>query len=365
MSAMDKGELCAGCSAVLSENQYMKCNTCKLRFDIICAGFSESSFKKLSKSSKYAWVCFNCRSKMPKTDNSNTPVRQAQTLDTKSVCDTISPGENVTQRNKTKRDATITKDILSCETNEGRIRQIIRDEIQCAVKEMVEKCIGTFCNEIKEFKESLTFFNSQFEELKQEIKDRKLIIERLDKENKDLRQSLTYLRTEMNLLQQQSRSNNLEIQCVPESKSENLYSLVKQLATTVKCDITEQEVLHCARIAKQDSKSTRPRSIIVKFSSQRVRDKVLASCIKYNKLNSKEKLHASHLGISSEKIVPIFIAEHLSPENKSIHAASRRKAKELNYKYVWVRNGHVFMRKTDFSERIFINSVEKLNNLSS
>ncbi|XP_045459871.1 uncharacterized protein LOC123670420 [Melitaea cinxia] len=167
----------------------------------------------------------------------------------------------------------------------------------------------------------------------------------------------------MNHMQQQSRSNNIEIQCVPEHRSENLYTMFKQLVSTVKCDVSEGDVLHCTRIAKLDHKSKRPRTIVVKLSSQKIRDTVLAACTKYNKANPRDRLHAAHLGISCENIVPIFITEHLSPVNKSLHAATRKKAKDLDYKYVWFRNGHIFLRKTEFSERILINNMDKLKNL--
>lgn len=244
------------------------------------------------------------------------------------------------------------------------MRKTIREEIQLAFKDMFEENIEKMLNEIKDFKDSLTFLNSKFEELRLEKSERNGTIKKLENENQELRRSVESLTKEMNQLQQQSRSSNLEIQCVPESRSENVYTLVKQLSSKVKCDLLDKDILHCTRIAKQDPKTLRPRAIVVKFSSQRIRDTVLATCIKYNKQNPKDKLHAAHLGISCDNIVPVYVSEHLSPENKSLHAATRKKAKEHNYKYVWVRNGHIFLRKNDSSERIVINSIEKLNSLS-
>lgn len=82
---MDKGELCAGCKSTVTDLQYMKCNTCKLKFDIICAGVSESSFKRLTKTQKNSWICTICRSKVPKSDNTNTPVRQAPAPDVRAT----------------------------------------------------------------------------------------------------------------------------------------------------------------------------------------------------------------------------------------------------------------------------------------
>ncbi|CAG4985372.1 unnamed protein product [Colias eurytheme] len=41
----------------------------------------------------------------------------------------------------------------------------------------------------------------------------------------------------------------------------------------------------------------------------------------------------SDIGIGGDKDTPIFVIEHLSPENKLLHAAARLRAKELNYRY--------------------------------
>lgn len=51
-----------------------------------------------------------------------------------------------------------------------------------------------------------------------------------------------------------------------------------------------------------------------------------------------------------------FVNLFLSPVNKSLHAAARIRAKELNYKYTWINNGRIFMRKDDFGEAILIDS---------
>lgn len=68
---------CAGCRGVITEDSaFMRCAKCKQYFDIICANFSEDTFSTLSSDFKRTWICFECRSALPKYDNSNTPVRQ-------------------------------------------------------------------------------------------------------------------------------------------------------------------------------------------------------------------------------------------------------------------------------------------------
>lgn len=129
-------------------------------------------------------------------------------------------------------------------------------------------------------------------------------------------------------------------------------------------DISESHIHHVTRTAKIKSTNTRPRSVVVQFSSPRVRDTFLAASIKYNKSKhvKDEKLNSKLLGIGG-KTENIYVVEHLSPSNKALHAAARQRGKEMHYKYVWVRNGKIFMRKTDDSDYKYIRDQETLDKL--
>ncbi|KAL4718051.1 hypothetical protein ACJJTC_018528 [Scirpophaga incertulas] len=122
----------------------------------------------------------------------------------------------------------------------------------------------------------------------------KALLKHLERENEQLRNSTKDLSQRLQQLEQLSRSNNLEIQCVPENKNEKLYNTIQ------------------------------------------------------------------HLGDKK----PVYVSEHLTPESKSLHAASRLKAKQLNYKFVWVRDGKVFVRKTESSSFILIKDSLALDKLT-
>ncbi|CAG5057819.1 unnamed protein product [Parnassius apollo] len=91
----------------------------------------------------------------------------------------------------------------------------------------------------------------------------------------------------LNYLEQQSRFNNLELHCLPENKHENLYSTVKQLGIVIGCELKDEDILHCTRIAKMSSSNTRPRSIVIQLASPKVRDQILAAFISFNKSTSE------------------------------------------------------------------------------
>ncbi|RVE48661.1 hypothetical protein evm_006732 [Chilo suppressalis] len=64
--------------------------------------------------------------------------------------------------------------------------------------------------------------------------------------------------------------------------------------------------------------------------------------------NSKDKLNTVQLGYGCEKTA-VYVSEHLCPYYKGLHAETRKIAREKGYKYVWIRNGRIFIRKNDES----------------
>lgn len=259
-----------------------------------------------------------------------------------------------------------TEDLLP-NIGSSSLRAIIRDEINRAIKDSITVLVNEQCARINdivaEFKVSLSFFNTKFEEMKKTIEVKSAEILKLQNDSAGLQKSLTEVTKRMNILEQHARSNNIEIQCVPEHRTENVVNTVLQLGKIIKCEVKDTDIQLCTRTAKRDTQNVRPRSILVKFNNPRLRDSFLAASIEFNKNNSKAKLNTSHLGIAVDKPEPIYVVEHLSPENKALHAATRIRAKELCYKFVWVRYGKVFIKKDETSETVLISGTDKLRSL--
>lgn len=356
---------CAGCKDIIKNREGLECCACHLWYDVLCANISEKRFKVMSQEHKRTWICAQCRSKQPKGDNTNTPVRPGRLESPPKQNRQCSPSPtdaNVTQRSKLSRTQLPNNDTV--QLSRESLREMIRQEMQNVFESVVSQQFRQINELIADFKTSLSFFNDKYEEMKTMMEQKTDRIRKLEKENSDIQDSLQKLGKRVNLVEQNSRSTNVELQCIPENKSENLVITVLQLAKVISCDIVDSDIQHCTRIAKKDSQSTRPRSVLVKLSSPRQRDNFLAAAIKFNRTNKQEKLNTSHLGIAAEKPQPIYVAEHLSAENKAIHAATRIRGKELGYKFVWIRNGKIFIKKDESAQSIVINSLEKLKSLT-
>lgn len=262
------------------------------------------------------------------------------------------------------------KSVVTTEDVRTIIQEVLKTELSSMLREINKTILNVMNKElepikkdIRELTESLNFHTKEFEEYQTKHTALKNVVKDLKDENNELKNSVADLSHRINYLEQQSRSGNLEIQCLPENKQENLYTVVKQLGSVVGCVLNDSDVLHCTRVAKLQTTSTRPRSVVVQLASPRVRDMLLASVIEYNKgKNNVDKLNSADLGLAGER-KPVFVLEHLSPSNKALHAATRLKVKEKGYKFVWVRNGRIFVRKTPESDHILIKNLESLNKL--
>ncbi|XP_023949754.2 uncharacterized protein LOC112054281 [Bicyclus anynana] len=251
------------------------------------------------------------------------------------------------------------------------VRQVVREELKALLDVFKTNLLSQFgsklqeiTNNVTQITDSISFMEQQHEELKKEIQLKIKNINSLENENKILQTNINDLNTRLSQLEQHSRANNVEIQCLPEHRNENLLSVVNQIAVTTKYNLKETDIHLCTRTSKIQKDSRRPRSVVVKFSCPRVRDEFLASLINFNKKAVKvgDKLNTSHVGLGGEP-KPIYVAEHLSPNQRALHAAARIKAKELNYRFVWIKRGCIYMRKSDSTEYKFIRNMDTLANL--
>lgn len=337
----------------------LNCRLCGFKYHLDCININKP-IRELSEEFKSTFSCPSCRSKLPKTDNTNTPLKG-------TINYSADESLNVNTKRGSQRGSQPHQKGASSVTTEG-IRQIIREELEVVLESFKTSILREFelktkkvLDRFNQISSSLTAIENQQKELKEDIRSNKNSILLLETENSTLRDTVTDLNSRIGRIEQHARANNLEIQNVPEHKSENLITIIKQIASVTECKLEETDIQLCTRTAKIDKNSRRPRSIVVKFASKGTRDNFLASSLKYNKKakSTTEKLNSSHLGIGGERH-PVFVVEHLSPELKSLHAAARSKAKELNYRFVWVRGGKLFMRKTETSEYKPIKSNQDL-----
>ncbi|XP_039764264.1 uncharacterized protein LOC120636767 [Pararge aegeria] len=341
---------CIACKQHISPTERLTCSLCPSYYHYGCIGLSKENFSKLSSKAKAAWKCPDCKMPRAKGDNTNTPVKTSE-------LDLL--GEPKVQ-----------VDFLTIDERLNRFEEALSSKIINLESSLAQKLnkeltsLQSLIKQIPDLIKTVEFMSNKFDQMQSEIQLLKSEVITLRADNTKLQDNVRNLDSKMLEIEQRARESNLDLQCIPEFPKENLTNTAIQLGKTISYPIMENDIISCTRIAKVNASSSRPRSVILKLSSPRKRDEFLSACLKFNKSNPLDKLNSSHLGIAADK-TPIYVSEHLSPANRSLHAMARSYKKEKGYKYLWVRHGRVMMRKNDSSPAIWIKNSDFLMQIKS
>ncbi|XP_075531533.1 uncharacterized protein LOC142564423 [Dermacentor variabilis] len=208
---------------------------------------------------------------------------------------------------------------------------------------------------MQDIKTSMDVMNRTFEQLRTDVHNVHRELSEVKHQQAsiivDVRQlqgEVREMRQEIIDLNQYSRRNNLEIRNVPVSADESLPDMMQNIATCLKMELRTEDIDVVHRVP---TKNKAQQNILVRFTSIAVRDKLIKNA-------KKERLSTSALGFQNNE--PIFINEHLCQENKILLAKARQARREKNWKYVWVSQAKILMRKTENSRVLHITSEDDL-----
>ncbi|XP_063632409.1 epidermal growth factor receptor substrate 15-like 1 [Cydia splendana] len=205
--------------------------------------------------------------------------------------------------------------------------------------------------ELEKVKQSADFISDQHDELKKTVNERtSQPIDPIQSES-----FKTSIELKIDALEQQARQCNLEIQNLPEKKDENLVNLLVTLGEKIRCSINRSDVISISRV-RPAMESNKPKHIVVKLSSRVLRDNVLAA------YRTRRGLTSTELGVSGPQHT-LYVNEHLTLRRKKLFRAVREAAKQAKYKYTWISNATILVRKTDTSPTIAIhtdNDIRKI-----
>ncbi|CAG9790235.1 unnamed protein product [Diatraea saccharalis] len=231
------------------------------------------------------------------------------------------------------------------------------------VKGLITTDIDKLVNGLREdFTKTTDHIMEEVKELNKIINEKENIIKTFKTEQVLFENKLQIISSRFVTIEKLSRDRNIEIQGVPEDRSENVISLFRILCNTIKYPISDRDIQACRRVAKMDGKSKRPRNVVVTLSSPRMRDEIISATYRFNKEHGDRKLNSQHLGISGETN-QIYVCEHLAPDTKELFATVRHFVKNNSYAYSWVKFGQIYLRKSDKTNAILVKNEGVLKTL--
>ncbi|KAI5738790.1 hypothetical protein M8J77_011260 [Diaphorina citri] len=161
----------------------------------------------------------------------------------------------------------------------------------------------------------------------------------LKTENSNLKMKVLEFERSINSLEQRSRYINVEINDVPVVKGEEVSEIIKKIGHSLGIEHPEKDFQLGHRVPTRNPNKIKP--IIVRMTDTKARDKWI-------KLSKEKKITTRH--INPESTAParnIYLQCHLTPYYKNILFQTKKWAKNHHFKFIWVRDCQIYLKKDD------------------
>ncbi|KAF6203940.1 hypothetical protein GE061_002278 [Apolygus lucorum] len=312
---------CAKCNRDLgSPRKTVKCIECGLCYHPYCTRLKTvENYRKLKTELKASWRCDPC------CHASRVTKQLAGRAEVIDEVDEVEPSDDDQDLVETSKNMDM----------EGKI----------------DLLLSSFNKQMKSMKRSMQFFNENFEstqkilkELKNEVTENRKEVDQLVRKNKNLERKVTYLDMKLNDVEQRDLRNDIQISGIPETTGEDVHEIVRSLMQGAGLQKTpEVEIVDAFRVGKVDKKGKKKRNIIVKFSELEPKTEM----IQWSRRGKGIEL--SSVDTRFPKDTMAYISERLTGYNRYLFAITKAFAKEYSHKFVWVKDGKIYMRKDEQS----------------
>lgn len=297
---------CFKCNDALIKEDALECALCRRTFHFGCGALTETNFRKMNKQRKEQIKCPECKDKKDVTF----------TVPTNSTPE--SDSALMKNFNELAKDLKSTMAGLEASVQHN---SDVMDDILASFKDM----------------------KSNFEQMQAKQ-------EELTKENAILKKTVKDLQQQVFQVDQKSLDHNVEIVGIPDAIEED--RVVPSLCGVMNISAPEAKE-YTVRRARVGA-AGKAKSVFVQFESKRVRDEFLKS-------GKKTKPKVSQLTKNSSDTGAIYVNEELTPHYKLLFYNANKIRKEKEFKYLWVGDGKILLKKTDTARIIQVRNLEDLN----
>jgi hypothetical protein len=208
---------------------------------------------------------------------------------------------------------------------------------------------------------SLTI-NSKNREKKIQLFDEKIKhMDKLENNITQLKDTVDTLQTRLDNIEKWDRLESVEILGVPEGKSEDLSAIISKLGNEVGVKISASDIVFATRVAQRSPTPSRPKPIVAKLARRQLKTDLISGMRRL--ASQKGGCQSSALNILGPSF-PVYVNEHLTQKTKALLSKTKVITKDLGFRFTWVRNGKIFVRKLETSPAILINSEGDLEKLA-
>lgn len=338
---------CAACGKFTTKEspETTTCTGCNNIYHLSCVGVQDRS--KIT----IGWTCPECRAKVPRNNNDDTPIKVTTERDSYVLSSRMSSKDSARDKvadssvaEELKMFREVFKEELSGMRNElQEVRRELSnvssslllcnkriDDLESRVTRVENQC----CNRIDELE--IRIFS-----VEKQIADRNLT------DTAGLEATINNLKAELNDRDQELLLNDIDITGIPEVKAENVVHIATLVAAKLGVTLNENDIVRAERVgpvrASRDDAtagSAPARPIVVRVARRAQRDDLLRA--------ARVRRGATTADMSLPGPARRFyVNERLTKNNRQLFNKTRAAAKNCKWKFVWTRDGRIYARKTE------------------
>ncbi|CAG9782324.1 unnamed protein product [Diatraea saccharalis] len=332
---------CSSCGKFLSAAESVRCGKCSCSFHKPCVAIPETA------TVKSLWLCPGCKLKIPRGDNTSTPL--------KGLSAEYTVSDSPPHMDDTAHDVTeefrvdLALEIRSFRNELGGLRAEVRE---CRAD------IAELKSVINRYEEKITSMENRIVTLETNMSIPTSAVGTLEV-------AVAELKAQLNDKDQELLSNDVDLTGIPEQSGENVMSIVRAIAVKFGIELDDRDVVKADRVGSSrrnrisgggdasgavvggDAGEQRPRAIAVRFTRQTVREQWLRAA------RVRRVLTSGDIEIPGPSR-RIYINERLTRVNRRLFFLARQAGSERRWKYVWTRNGRILARKSDGQQSVQI-----------
>ncbi|KAF6204529.1 hypothetical protein GE061_002871 [Apolygus lucorum] len=342
----DSPQNCGNCSKGFANNAYrVKCLACCKVFHLPCQKLKKEDYLFL-KEKRNSFTCSDCvkrrrgsissQESQESTGGENPEGRSSPTTHKDPTMDEVSTAQLLLAINNLRSEVNTAN--LKFDKRYTELREEMKD----------------FKNHLNKYSDTIERNSEKMESLTSELSSVSEVFGGLSEKCSALETRVRELETQIADNEQSSLNNCVEISGIPVSDNENAIDLVKLVGSALNFEITNSMVNNCFRRRPTNNASSSGGSIFLSFSRKIEKDNFVKAS------REKQNLTSRQLGFIEGEASKIYINHSLTFEKRKLLHAAKMFKRDNNYKFVWIRNGNIFVRKDENAQPILIKTAHDL-----
>ncbi|CAN7978465.1 unnamed protein product [Ixodes persulcatus] len=311
-----------------ADGRFMTCSECYCSFHLGqgCSGIAPNTFNAMSDTKRDVWKCKTCR---PGSRRGNLSSQTDNTQFDASVSSQLSA---IQAQLKALPDISSKVEALISQT---------KDLLPLAAE------VANLNKTISELQDTVSFVSKQYDTVMEGLKSGETALKACETEVAALKATvaaqasqLASLHANMGESEQQCRRANMEVCGLPVVENEDLTGRLSEIAA--KLDLQGFRHSDIESIHRLPAKQNTIPKILVKFNDVAIRERWFAA---------RKKLRA----LSENDALPkMFFNENLTQAKRELFWLAKGKAREVNFKFVWTKDGRILVKKSEGTTVIHI-----------